>query len=174
MIYFRDVFRNPVHGAISTPGMLEGRDKVSFTPGKVITEEVEKDPSGDSSLSNLSSVISIDKINAELHERDSQEMPTSSEEQNNTKQMLIPTLSEPPEETLNDLNTTGSIKRKIGMTMSAPLFVSQLNVTDSSRKQDENNSSRIESQMSEVSCDENDRRGSGLSENLDKTSDTRL
>lgn len=169
LFVFRDVFRNPVHGAISTPGMLEGRDKVNFQPDAMIAEEAEvQQPSTDSSLANLS----LDKINAQLYARDSEHDPENQQE--NSKQKVIPTLSEPPMETLNNLN----IKRKIGITMSDPLCVTNLNVVaDVVQSQDKSGSSRMESQISDVSNDENDRRGSALSENsdhADKTADTRL
>lgn len=66
------MFKNPICGALSTPGMLEGREKVNFKPEKSIQEEPERGSSiegSGSSISHLSSVISLDKLNAQLHAR---------------------------------------------------------------------------------------------------------
>ncbi|XP_071121113.1 sperm-specific sodium:proton exchanger-like isoform X2 [Mytilus edulis] len=68
----REMFKNPICGALSTPGMLEGREKVNFKPEKSIQEEPERGSSiegSGSSISHLSSVVSLDKLNAQLHAR---------------------------------------------------------------------------------------------------------
>ncbi|CAC5362747.1 SLC9A10_11 [Mytilus coruscus] len=158
----REMFKNPICGALSTPGMLEGRDKVDFKPQKSIKEESERVSveGSDSSISHLSSVVSLDKLNAQLHAREDLYDDEPNGNRLNVKAPVAQTVSAPHEKR--------NAKQHLKVTVSDPLGATKMN-DGSVQMPDNSNNSILE--VSHQGSKTVDISGQNIS---DKTQDTRL
>ncbi|XP_052064398.1 sodium/hydrogen exchanger 10-like isoform X1 [Mytilus californianus] len=158
----REMFKNPICGALSTPGMLEGRDKVDFKPQKSIKEESERgsvEGSG-SSISHLSSVVSLDKLNAQLHARED----LNDDEPNGNRL----TVKAPVAQTVSAPHEKKNAKHHLKVTISDPLGAAKLNDGSVQMPNNSNNSILEDSHQGSKTVDIS---GQNIS---DKTQDTRL